>query len=525
MISWWILLVAVAAPPQAPAMSSDDVLAMSRTAVQEIEHAPRVQRAAVAAKWMEKFGTLTAADAPAQATARAEAFHMLVHSDEFAALFERARTLQPDDPVWEPLLQVLFEAGARSGDFTEIIPIATSVGRRTRGTQIRLSARLLAGNSLLRAGRSGEAREEFESVASLAPDSKAAAEARRQLRDLNELAPGTPAPAFAVRLDDGSVMSNASVRGKTALIYFWATWCGSCAEQLPILKELYDRYTPARLLLFNVSLDSDCGAAARKAGEHGVTWAGVCDGRGEKGDLARAFGVSGVPAAIVIDRSGSIAERSSGGAELRETVTEVVAERRAGRFAEEARRALDWRIADVFRALGVKEGSRVADIGAGEGFFAVRLASAVGRGGRVFAEDIDAKALSELEDRVRRAGLGNVQIVLGRKADPLLPPGVVDSVLLARTYHEVVQHRTMLARIRSALKPGGRVVIIDAAPTAPDRAKPRTWQVDHHRIARELVEQELADARFRILDAAEPFIEASGGDRLWMLVAGRDDDK
>jgi ubiquinone/menaquinone biosynthesis C-methylase UbiE len=113
--------------------------------------------------------------------------------------------------------------------------------------------------------------------------------------------------------------------------------------------------------------------------------------------------------------------------------------------------------------LGVRPGLAVADIGAGSGYYTVRLARRVGPGGHVYAEDIVPVFLARLARRVASEGLGgSVTIVRGDPHDPRLPAASVDLALLAHMYHEVEQPYGLLWNLRPALRPGGRVAVIDA---------------------------------------------------------------
>ncbi len=103
----------------------------------------------------------------------------------------------------------------------------------------------------------------------------------------------------------------------------------------------------------------------------------------------------------------------------------------------------------------------VADIGAGGGWFTIRLARRVGAGGLVFAEDIQPQMLEATMRRVAREGLGNVRRVLGTPVDPRLPPASCDAVLMLDTYHELDDPGAMLRNIAAALKPQGRIGVVD----------------------------------------------------------------
>jgi len=109
----------------------------------------------------------------------------------------------------------------------------------------------------------------------------------------------------------------------------------------------------------------------------------------------------------------------------------------------------------------IKEGTTVADIGAGEGYYTVRLGERVGRKGRVLAQDIDKAALERLGTRVERERLDNVSIKLGQPDDPQLPSASFDRIFLVHMYHEVTEPYPFLWRMRPALRPGGRVIVVD----------------------------------------------------------------
>ena len=128
---------------------------------------------------------------------------------------------------------------------------------------------------------------------------------------------------------------------------------------------------------------------------------------------------------------------------------------------EEARDRLNEAETVMDRA-GIAKGMTVADIGAGEGYYTIRLASRVGRDGRVLAQDIIAATRDALAQRVARERLANVSVRLGLPADPRLPDASFDRVLMVHMYHEIEQPYEFLWRLRPSLKPDGLVVVVDA---------------------------------------------------------------
>ena len=117
---------------------------------------------------------------------------------------------------------------------------------------------------------------------------------------------------------------------------------------------------------------------------------------------------------------------------------------------------------EVMRLAGITPGMWVADIGAGEGYYTVRLARAVGPKGRVLAEDIVAETRDRLAQRVHRENLDNVAVRLGEPDDPMLPATSFDRIFLVHMYHEVTEPYAFLWHLRGGLKPGGEVIVVDA---------------------------------------------------------------
>jgi predicted methyltransferase len=155
---------------------------------------------------------------------------------------------------------------------------------------------------------------------------------------------------------------------------------------------------------------------------------------------------------------------------------------------EEKGRAEKLQIDRVMDLLDIKEGSSVADIGAGSGWFTVRAARRVGEGGSVYAVEINKKYLEHIEDRARRENLPNVRPVLGREDDPLLAKGSVDAVLLLKTYHEIAQPVVLMRHVREAMRPGARLGVID-----------RDGDGDDHGIDGAKVIEEVERAGFKLV--------------------------
>ena len=135
-------------------------------------------------------------------------------------------------------------------------------------------------------------------------------------------------------------------------------------------------------------------------------------------------------------------------------------ERSERELEEEPDKALD--------ALGTLTGATVADVGAGSGYFTVRLASRVGPKGRVYANDVQPEMLKMLGTRLARERIANVTLVQGALDDPRLPASSLDLVLMVDVYHEFSEPQKMLRAIRAALKPGGRLVLLEYRKEDPD---------------------------------------------------------
>jgi SAM-dependent methyltransferase len=125
-----------------------------------------------------------------------------------------------------------------------------------------------------------------------------------------------------------------------------------------------------------------------------------------------------------------------------------------------------WQKPDlIMDALGIAEGSQVAEIGAAGGWFTVRLARRVGPNGRVYAEDIQPQMVDAIASRVQRDNLQNVVTILGRPDNPRLP-APIDAALMVETFHELEDPVALLKNVARSLKPQGRVGNVDFNPGA-----------------------------------------------------------
>ncbi len=171
-----------------------------------------------------------------------------------------------------------------------------------------------------------------------------------------------------------------------------------------------------------------------------------------------------------------------------------------------------WQKPDqIMDALGIADGSVVADLGAGGGWFTIRLARRVGPNGVVYAEDIQRQMIDTIARHVQREGLTNVRTWLGAANDPRLPPGL-DAVLIVDTYKEIDDPVELLKNVAKSVKPAGRIGIVDFTPGAGGPGP-----LPDERVAPETVMQAAAAAGLQLLarEALPPF--------QYLLVLGRSD--
>lgn len=190
-----------------------------------------------------------------------------------------------------------------------------------------------------------------------------------------------------------------------------------------------------------------------------------------------------------------------------------------GRLREEARREGWQRVPEILVAVGAEPGARIADVGSGDGFFTVRLARAVGRAGRVTAVDLSAEALDRLRRRLTDEGLSNVDVLQGDAADTDLPAESLDAILIVNAYHEMARYQQTLARLRTALKPGGRLVLVE--PLDPKlRREPRDRQTRAHSLSAGFAVGEVRSSGFDVVALQDPFASLDDTE-YWLLVARR----
>lgn len=166
-------------------------------------------------------------------------------------------------------------------------------------------------------------------------------------------------------------------------------------------------------------------------------------------------------------------------------------------------------------ALGIGPGSRVADIGAGTGYFTFHLAQRVGTTGRVYVNDIKRASLEDIGRRASALGLTQITTILGSDNDPRLPPASLDVVLVVNTYHELQAYDAMMLGFRSGLKAGGLLAIIDCE--AGPGELPESY-VRHHRVPSASVRDEAARNGFRFLRTELGFVDPATPFSHWFFL-------
>ncbi len=164
----------------------------------------------------------------------------------------------------------------------------------------------------------------------------------------------------------------------------------------------------------------------------------------------------------------------------------------------------------VMDMLGIEPGKNVADIGAGSGWFTVRAARRVTGSGTVYAVDINPEAIRYIEQRKKKEQLQNIKTILSKPDDPQVPADSVDAALLLKTYHEVAHPVVLLGNLRTSLKPGAKIGIID-----------RNGNGENHGVSKDVVVREAAQAGYELRDS-EDFVKGDGMDYFLIFSAKKD---
>lgn len=178
------------------------------------------------------------------------------------------------------------------------------------------------------------------------------------------------------------------------------------------------------------------------------------------------------------------------------------------------------RTGDIIQALDLREGSVVADVGSGAGYFALKLSPAAGKSGEVLAVDIQKQPLIFLRIRTFLRNQHNVHIILGDPDDPKLSQSAVDAVLIVNAYHEFENPNKVLECIIRALRPGGRLVVADRGPRS-ENGDVRDAEVRRHELSPNIAESELRQSGFELVKREDRFIDRPEDRPWWLMVARR----
>ena len=204
-------------------------------------------------------------------------------------------------------------------------------------------------------------------------------------------------------------------------------------------------------------------------------------------------------------------------ANCRRAAALVVALLAAGRPAAQS---VDSEAARTFEALGLRAGLRVADVGAGNGVWAERIAREVGETGHIYATEVEGDKLQSVEMRLKDAGLKNVTTILGTQEDTGLPPGCCDAILLRMVYHHFADPPRMRSSLRSALRRGAALVVVDTEPQKSWRHLEGVPERGGHGIKAEDLLREMTGDGFEVVERHDDW--AGDGDRYCIVFRRRE---
>jgi len=266
------------------------------------------------------------------------------------------------------------------------------------------------------------------------------------------------------------------------------------------------------LHLVGVSLDNDKSKVDSFVVEKSIFWPVLWDGRADEGQIAKLYNVQGTPDLWVVDRAGNIAARLRSAKLLDQQLTEVAA---TDPFPPRTQRDTWQRPVAAMEALGIQAGSAVADVGAGGGYFTFRLAARVGPKGKVYAQDLDEKSLTQIRERAEKEQAAQVATIRGAEDDPKLPASSLDAVLVVDAFHEFTRVEAMVAGIYRALKPGGRLGVMDRTARL---GLPSAEYVERHSLPQETLIEQISRSGLRLLSYDADFAGPPGETRSYLVV-------
>lgn len=186
----------------------------------------------------------------------------------------------------------------------------------------------------------------------------------------------------------------------------------------------------------------------------------------------------------------------------------------------------DWKardkwmkVAEIFQIANIQVGNEVADIGCHEGYISIRLADFIGETGKVYSVDVREDRLNKLNDIASKRGIRNIQTILGDYDDPKLEENSIDVVLIIDAYHEMNDYKQILFHVKKALKPDGRILILEKLKRQKI-GKSRQEQTMGHTIAPKYVENELKEAGFEVIAIEKDlgYWEEDPDKMIWVMV-------
>jgi len=187
----------------------------------------------------------------------------------------------------------------------------------------------------------------------------------------------------------------------------------------------------------------------------------------------------------------------------------------------------DWKerdtwmnVAKIFELAEIEKGGQVADVGCHEGYLSFHLSKRVGETGKVFAVDVEEYRLDNLKEYIQERKVDNIEVVLGDYNNPKLPTGSLDVVIVMDTYHEIDDYMEVLGHIKKALKPNGRILILEKLKE-DKRGKSREEQARGHTLASKFVKKELKEAGFTVTKEIKDFgdWQENREKQMWIVVA------
>lgn len=177
-------------------------------------------------------------------------------------------------------------------------------------------------------------------------------------------------------------------------------------------------------------------------------------------------------------------------------------------------------VSKIFEMAQIDKGMQVADVGCHEGYLTVHLSKKVAAEGQVYAVDVEDYRLDALKEHLTDLDIRNVEVILGDYDDPKLPSSKLDAVILMDTYHEIDEYLKVLGHIKQALKPNGRLLVLEKLKTHK-KGKSREEQARAHTLSAAYVKEELQQVGFEIIKEVKDFgnWQENKEKRMWILVA------